>query len=140
MNQQSAGANANNMSTAGTDLNYDLGGEDDLSDMITKPLQRASVYLYRTLHISSGNLEQEKSFNIIEDVIPTPKEGSAYLDMVCFEAALVSLAYVKLQLKDSSGVNEICELALHSSSRNEGETTPMSLQLKKLAEIYSQAG
>ncbi|KAL7543045.1 hypothetical protein ACHAXR_012354 [Thalassiosira sp. AJA248-18] len=123
----------------GLDSNEDLGSQDDC---ISTTLQRASRSLYRALRLSSGNPETvAENFNSNDEVtIPSPKEGSMNVDMDCFETALVSLAYVKLQLKDPVGALEVCQHALRRDLNNVDKSNPsaMSLRLMELAETYSR--
>lgn len=78
-----------------------------------------------------------------EFVIPSPKEGGANVDMDCFEMALVSLAYVKLQLNDSAGTLEITQRILTPGSKDGSKessyaNTASSLRMREMAEIYSR--
>ena len=70
-----------------------------------------------------------------EFTIPTPKEKSANLtsniDLDCYNMALISLAYVKLQLNDASGALEIA-MGLKSAAGNQDSN------IKSMAEIYSR--
>lgn len=65
-----------------------------------------------------------------EFTIPTPKEKSANIDLDCYNMALISLAYVKLQLNDASGALEIA-MGLKSAAGNQDSN------IKSMAEIYS---
>ena len=66
--------------------------------------------------------------------LPSPKDGSANTDVDCYQAALVALAYVKLQMEDNSGALKLCERAL----RENGEKSAPSVQLREMAEMYSR--
>ena len=92
----------------------ELGGEEDLNDVSIDPLPRASRCLYRALHLSSGISNADAENPSAEGLIPSPREGSADVDMDCYEMALVSLAYVKLH-QGSADVDMDCyEMALAS--------------------------
>ena len=113
-------------------LNY-LGSEEDLRNILSNPLQRASSSLYRALHLSSGNFELD---NINYEVIPSLKDRSSDVDRDCFETALVSVAYVKLQLKDRVGALEFCQHALRQGTDNVNKDPAASLRLREMAEMY----
>ena len=92
----------------------DLGGEEDLHDVSIDPLPRASRCLYRALHLSVGISNADAENPSADGLIPSPREGSADVDMDCYEMALVSLAYVKLH-EGSADVDMDCyEMALAS--------------------------
>jgi len=131
---------AEGRNVTGLDLN-DFGSEEDFNNISTNPLQRALFCLYRALHLSSGNFGLDAdTHNTISEVIPSLKDGSTSVDMDCFKTALVSMAYVKLQLKDHIGALEICQLAL-SPELDSGDKVPAtatSLRLREMAEMYSR--
>lgn len=110
-----------------------LGSEEDLDMTSSNPLQRALFCLYRALHLSAGNIELEEVVTLTsnEFTIPTPKEKSANIDMDCYNLALVSLAYVKLQLNDASGALEITRGLTSSEGNQDSNITSM-------AEIYTR--
>ena len=82
------------------------------------PLPRASFCLYRALHLSAGILEPNFEMNAVNESIPSPKEAAAGDNVDCFEMALVSLAYVKVQLGDSAGALQITKNAMHRPGSN----------------------
>ena len=110
-----------------------LGSEEDLNLTSSNPLQRALFYLHRALHLSAGNIELEEAVTLTSNdfIIPTPKENTASTDMDCYNMALVSLAYVKLQLNDASGALEITKGLTSSEGIQDSNITSM-------AEIYSR--
>ena len=121
----------------------DIGSEEDLKIITENPLQRAAFCLHRALHLSGGNFDVDVGGTSSENhkVIPPPKEGSADADMDCYETALVSLAYVKLQLKDHDCALELCKVALgptsdDGGSDDKGSCNLKSLRLREMAESY----
>ena len=110
-----------------------LGSEEDFNLTSSNPLQRALFCLHRALHLSAGNIELEEAVTLTsnEFTIPTPKEKSATTDMDCYNMALVSLAYVKLQLNDASGALEITKGLTSSEGIQDSNITSM-------AEIYTR--
>lgn len=120
----------------------DIGSEEDLKIITENPLQRAAFCLHRALHLSAGNFDADVgTSDENHKVIPSPKEGSADVDMDCYETALVSLAYVKLQLKDHDGALELCKVALGPTSASgggddKGSCSFKSLRLREMAESY----
>jgi hypothetical protein len=114
-----------------------IGSEEDLGTISTHPLQRASFCLHMALHLSAGDLKVDAKAISNNCIIPTPKEGSTDVDMDCFEMALVSLAYTKLQLGDHDEALHIARKAL--SLGPDGTVDPStsnSPHLRGLAEIY----
>lgn len=102
--------------SSGTELDLnDLGSNEDLCNISVSPLSRASFCLYQALHLSAGILEPNFEMTAVNESIPSPKEAAAGDDVGCFEMALVSLAYVKLQLGDSAGAVEITKNVVHHS-------------------------
>mmetsp|Transcript_33514 Transcript_33514/g.81008 ORF Transcript_33514/g.81008 Transcript_33514/m.81008 type:complete len:915 (-) Transcript_33514:117-2861(-) len=105
--------------SSGTELDSrDLGRKKDLTNILMNPLPRASFCLYRALHLSAGILEPNFEMNAVNESIPSPKEAAAGDDVDCFEMALVSLAYVKVQLGDSAGALQITKNAMHRPGSN----------------------
>mmetsp|Transcript_2998 Transcript_2998/g.6531 ORF Transcript_2998/g.6531 Transcript_2998/m.6531 type:complete len:287 (-) Transcript_2998:110-970(-) len=132
-------------SVNGLDSNY-FGSEEDLSNIniSTNPLQRASFCLYRALHLSINagkNIVDHLNINESPMIPSPPKNIDANADMDCYEMALVSLAYVKLQLKDFAGALEItkCVLLRRGSDvdgEDSGTTSSSSLQMREMAKVY----
>lgn len=110
-----------------------LDSEEDLKMTSSNPLLRALCCLYRALYLSAGNIKLEEVVTLTsnEFTIPTPKEKSANIDMDCYNMALISLAYVKLQLNDASGALEI-SMGLKSAAGKQDSN------IKSMAEIYSR--
>jgi len=76
-----------------------------------------------------------------QEVFPSLEIGSNHADASCFEMALVSLAYVKLQLKDNMGSLALCKLSLCANSENDdngNSYSTKSLRLSEMAEMYSR--
>lgn len=109
-----------------------LDSEEDLKMTSSNPLLRALCCLYRALYLSAGNIKLEEVVTLTsnEFTIPTPKEKSN-IDLDCYNMALISLAYVKLQLNDASGALEIA-MGLKSAAGNQDSN------IKSMAEIYSR--
>ena len=116
----------------------DIGSEEDLKIITENPLQRAAFCLHRALHLSAGNFDVDVgTSDENHKVIPSPKEGSADADMNCYETALVSLAYVKLQLKDHDGALELFGPTSDDDGGNgKGSCNFKSLRLREMAESY----
>lgn len=116
----------------------ELGSEKDLSNVSKNPLPRASRCLYRALRLSAGYLNAEGEDPCADESIPLRREGSADVDMDCYEMALVSLAYVKLQQGDHNSTQEITSIVFRLSSDKEADesgTTQFS-QTHIMAQVY----
>lgn len=108
------------------------------------PLDLASKFLYVALTMSSGKSSDTDGITLLRQIkddnaIPTPKKGSVNVDVECYEMALVSLAYVKLQLNDHAEARKICKLVGLGSTIMGVGTNPSvaSRRMKELAEMYS---
>ena len=137
--------------TAEPDSCCSLGSEEDLRTVSSNPLQRASYCLNRALRLSSGN-HLEENFDVAEchDNVPLLNKDRGFnADTTCFEMALVSLAYIKLQWKDFVGALRICQhpafpragsstdcdvLSKDPNSVAVLKTTP--IRLREMAEMY----
>ena len=115
----------------------ELGGEEDLNDVSIDPLPRASRCLYRALHLSAGISNADAENPSADGLIPSPREGSAVVDMDCYEMALVSLAYVKLQQGDRASTREITSIVLRlGASKADGSGTTEFSQTQIMAQLY----
>ena len=92
-NQEMSDANGEVVIHADRIDSIELGGEEDLNDVSIDPLPRASRCLYRALHLSSGISNADAENPSAEGLIPSPREGSADVDMDCYEMALASLVH-----------------------------------------------
>lgn len=104
-----------------------LGSEDDLRNISTNPLPRILSCLEKAQNLSSGSKEG--------------KDVDADLD--CFEASTLSLAYVKLELKDAAGALEKCKVILGSDNiaavakEDRSNYTSASLRRRSMARLYA---
>ena len=95
-----------------TSLASNIASEEDFREVSTNPLPRASFCLYRALYLSNSNLAQNAGE---PDAQSSTIEQSCNIDGDGFESALLSLAYVKLELMDPIGALEMCKLILGSN-------------------------
>ncbi|KAL9182082.1 hypothetical protein ACHAXT_012425 [Thalassiosira profunda] len=109
---------------------FDVGSGEDLNSISSQPMQKATLCLVKAINLSCGNSD----IDMDASDLPSPKDGSTNTDVDCYEAALVALAYVKLQMEDNSGALKLCERAL----RENGEKSAPSAQLREMAEMYSR--
>lgn len=115
----------------------ELGSENDLGIVSIHPLPRASHCLYRALHLSAGNFNADVENLGADESIPTPQEGSADVDMDCYEKALVSLAYVKLQQGDRASTREITSIVFRlGSDKADDSGTVQFSQTHVMAQVY----
>ena len=86
----------------------ELGSKRDLANVAKNPLPQGAFCLYQALHLSTGDFVD---FNLshVQNYIPPFDEKVEGVDKGCYEMALVSLAYVKLQLEDTKGYQEITQ-------------------------------
>ncbi|KAL3809530.1 hypothetical protein ACHAXA_001261, partial [Cyclostephanos tholiformis] len=116
----------------------ELGSEKDMSNISKNPLPRASRCLYRALHLSAGHIHADADDPSLDEFIPTsPQEGSANVDMDCYEMALVSLAYVKLQQGDHDSTQEITSIVFRlgrDKADDSGKTQSSHTHI--LAQVY----
>jgi hypothetical protein len=111
------------------DLSIELGSDEDLANISTYPLKRASNCLYMALHLSAGNSNVDSQ--MITNTIPSPKEGCVNVDMDCYSLSIVSLVYIKMQLGDNAGVGA---LGLDGTVANSGIALPP--HLRSLMDAY----
>jgi hypothetical protein len=72
-----------------------------------------------------------------DELIPSPQEGSADVDMGCYEMALVSLAYVKLKRGDRASAREITSIVLRlGECKADGSSATHSSQTQIMARLY----
>jgi hypothetical protein len=116
----------------------ELGSEKDLRNVSKNPLPRASRCLNRALRLSAGYLNADAEDPCADENFPSPREGSADVDMDCYEMALVSLAYVKLQQGDHASTQEITSIVFRLSSDKEAENSGMTQfsQTHIMAQVY----
>ena len=114
------------------------GSEEDLSNISKNPLPRASRCLYRALRLSAGCLNANAEDSCVDESIPSPREGSADIDMDCYELSLVSLAYVKLQQGDHASTQEITSIVFRLSSDKEPDESGVTQfsQTHIMAQVY----
>ena len=115
----------------------ELGSENDLGIVSKHPLPRASHCLYRALRLSSGYSNADEENLGADEFIPSPQEGSADVDMDCYEKALVSLAYIKLQQGDRASTREITSIVFRLGSDKADDTgTVQFSQTQTMAQLY----
>ena len=136
-NQEMSDANGEVVIHADRIDSIELGGEEDLNDVSIDPLPRATRCLCRALHLSAGISNADAENPSAEGLIPSPREGSADVDMDCYEMALVSLAYVKLQQGDRASTREITSTVLRlGASKADGSGTNQLSQTQIMAQLY----
>jgi len=136
-NQEMSDANGEAITHVDRIDSIDLGGEEDLNDVSIDPLPRASRCLYRALHLSVGISNADAENPSADGLIPSPREGSADVDMDCYEMALVSLAYVKLSQGDRASTREITSTVLRlGASKADGSGTNQLSQTQIMAQLY----
>jgi hypothetical protein len=108
-------------------IECNLGSEDDLRNISTNPFPRILSCLEKAQHLSSGLKEGQ-------NMDP---------DLDCFEAATLSLAYAKLELKDAAGALEMCKVVLGSDNiaaiakEDRSNHTSESLRRRAMARLYA---
>ena len=103
-------------------LECTLGSEEDLRNISTNPLPRILSCLEKAQSLSGGSTDA---------------------DLDCFEAATLSLAYVKLEMNDAAGALEMCKVILGSddimaiAKEDRSSYTSESLRRRAMARVYA---
>lgn len=124
MAQSCIGIHTKNLNANGNIAEYNKVSLDaeDLTEVPINPLARAVYCLERVVYLGGKD------------------EGHA--DWECYESALISLAYVKMELNDPVGASEACRPILEAgitiqSTGNENVRATSSLRRRALARVYT---